>query len=321
MAFPSVTYTLANGAATDATQVNTNFTNLVSGFSDGTKDITMNAATFQTLTLSASTNLLSDLLPTDATYDLGSATKRFAEAYFTGPVTIARSYNANTVVLTLENTHAASTSSHAQFLIRTDVLGGDPYITWSLNGGSSDWAMGVDTSDSDAFVCSKNAALGTTNAFKIDTSRNMALYKAQLTLNQDATSAATTAIVTGIQNGALVVAADQSAGAGGVFKCYGSMHATKPGYLEFINGGGTIRAYMDSNGVLHADYGLGTIVSTANVNDTIPTAAEAISAFGAAATTGAGFIGIINDNNGDTNNYLVLGNGTSYYALKFTKLT
>lgn len=39
MAFPSVTYTFANSTTADATQVNQNFTDLVNGLSDGTKDI------------------------------------------------------------------------------------------------------------------------------------------------------------------------------------------------------------------------------------------------------------------------------------------
>lgn len=42
MAAPSVTYTFTNGTTADATQVNTNFTDLISGLSDGTKDLTIN---------------------------------------------------------------------------------------------------------------------------------------------------------------------------------------------------------------------------------------------------------------------------------------
>lgn len=65
------------------------------------------------------------------------------------------------------------------------------------------------------------------------------------------------------------------------------------------------------------------ILTKVAVNDissaTIPTSAECVTAFGAAADVGVGFIGIINDNAGDANNYLVFSNGTSYYFLKFTK--
>lgn len=45
MAYPSVTYTFTNATTSDATQVNTNFNNIISGFSDGTKDYSMNNGT------------------------------------------------------------------------------------------------------------------------------------------------------------------------------------------------------------------------------------------------------------------------------------
>lgn len=41
MAAPSVTHILTNGTAADATQINTNFNDIISGFSDGTKDFNM----------------------------------------------------------------------------------------------------------------------------------------------------------------------------------------------------------------------------------------------------------------------------------------
>lgn len=46
MAYPSVSYTFTNGTVADGANVSTNFSNLVSGLSDGTKDLNMNAATF-----------------------------------------------------------------------------------------------------------------------------------------------------------------------------------------------------------------------------------------------------------------------------------
>lgn len=54
------------------------------------------------------------------------------------------------------------------------------------------------------------------------------------------------------------------------------------------------------------------------VNDTTPTAAEIISALGAAAR---GKIGTIDDNDGDTNGYLCFASDASWYFLKFTKAT
>lgn len=45
MAFITVTNTFTNGTTADATQVNTNFTDLIAGLSDGTKDINISAFT------------------------------------------------------------------------------------------------------------------------------------------------------------------------------------------------------------------------------------------------------------------------------------
>ena len=41
MAAPSVTYSFTNGTTADATQVNQNFTDLINGLSDGTKDLSI----------------------------------------------------------------------------------------------------------------------------------------------------------------------------------------------------------------------------------------------------------------------------------------
>jgi len=43
MAYPSVTYQFSNGTLLNATQCNTNFTDLLSGITDGTKDFNVNS--------------------------------------------------------------------------------------------------------------------------------------------------------------------------------------------------------------------------------------------------------------------------------------
>ena len=65
--------------------------------------------------------------------------------------------------------------------------------------------------------------------------------------------------------------------------------------------------------------GIRTEMAINNVNDTTPTAAELTTSFGTPAAVGSGFIGIVKDNNTDTNGFLVFSNGTSFYYLKFTK--
>ena len=64
---------------------------------------------------------------------------------------------------------------------------------------------------------------------------------------------------------------------------------------------------------------LNTVVAVNNVHDTVPTAAELVTSFGAVAGNEAGFIGVVNDAGAGTNCYLVISDGTSYFYLKFTK--
>lgn len=103
MAFPSVSNTFTNGTTADATQVNTNFTDLINGLSDGTKDLNISAitaagtATFNgsvvlgnassdDLTIGAS--LASSIaIKTQGTYNFGSATLGLLSLYIAGTST------------------------------------------------------------------------------------------------------------------------------------------------------------------------------------------------------------------------------------------
>lgn len=97
MAAISVTYTFANSTVADATQVNQNFTDIVNGTSDGTKDfsigaltaagtatlnghVTLGSASNDDLTINAS---LASSIPikTNNSYDIGSATLGLAGVY------------------------------------------------------------------------------------------------------------------------------------------------------------------------------------------------------------------------------------------------
>ncbi len=100
MSAPSVTYTFANSTTADATQVNQNFTDIINGVSDGTKDFSINALTCAgTATLNGSVNLgnaagddltitasLASTLPvkTNASFDIGSATLGLRSIYVGG---------------------------------------------------------------------------------------------------------------------------------------------------------------------------------------------------------------------------------------------
>lgn len=103
MAAPSVTYSFTNGTAADATEVNQNFTDIINGITDGTKDITVNllqangAATFNgNVTLGNATGdaitftgrVSSDIDPTNAaTNTLGDATQTWRALYLDNTAT------------------------------------------------------------------------------------------------------------------------------------------------------------------------------------------------------------------------------------------
>lgn len=64
---------------------------------------------------------------------------------------------------------------------------------------------------------------------------------------------------------------------------------------------------------------LRTPQSVANVHDTAPTIAELTAAFGAPASLGRGFLASVDDNDGDTNHYLVSVSDASFFFIKLTK--
>jgi len=85
---------------------------------------------------------------------------------------------------------------------------------------------------------------------------------------------------------------------------------------------GTFTTVTSTNAVVATDGGIRTKMAINDISSsTVPTAAELTTSFGAPATVGSGFVGIVKDNNEDTNCYVVVSNGTSYFFLKFTKAT
>lgn len=56
-----------------------------------------------------------------------------------------------------------------------------------------------------------------------------------------------------------------------------------------------------------------------NVNDTTPTKAELTTSFGDPVSLGRGFIGTVDDADGNTNGYLVWTSDTDFFFLKGTK--
>lgn len=90
-----------------------------------------------------------------------------------------------------------------------------------------------------------------------------------------------------------------------------------------VSGAATVGESLTVTGVVNATAaGLRTKQAVNDiVSSTVPTATELNTSFGSPSTVGSGFVGVVKDNNEDTNCYLVISNGTSFFFLKFTKAT
>lgn len=143
MAAVAVTYTFSNSTTADGTQVNQNFTDIVNGLSDGTKDLSINALTVagnasfsgNTTFGNASgddvlfTGSLAGTIPikTTNTYDLGSSTLGMRAIYFGG--------NSQTVNI------KASASMSATWTFTLPVSAGTSGYYLQTNGsGVSTWS-------------------------------------------------------------------------------------------------------------------------------------------------------------------------------------
>jgi Protein of unknown function (DUF2793) len=67
----------------------------------------------------------------------------------------------------LDNVAASAAGAYAQMRLRTTATGGDPFLHVGVVSGT-DYAVGIDNDDSDAFVISNFGAPGTNNRLRID---------------------------------------------------------------------------------------------------------------------------------------------------------
>jgi len=86
-----------------------------------------------------------------------------------------------------------------------------------------------------------------------------------------------------------------------------------------LSGAQTIAGVKTFSSAAVFSAGLRTKQAVNNVNDTTPTAAELTTSFGDPATLGRGFVGTVDDADGNTNGYIVWTSDASFYFLKGTK--
>jgi hypothetical protein len=161
MAYPSVTYTFTNGTTASATEVNQNFSDLISGLSAGTKDISIaaltvaGAASFNgTVTLGNATGdditvtgyVASAIIPkTDDTYDLGTAALAWQDAYFDGAVytdTISELTGAAGVTIdSFKAKDGGFTATHSTHTMVSSGAANSIYTEFGYQGGTTERAQ------------------------------------------------------------------------------------------------------------------------------------------------------------------------------------
>lgn len=96
-----------------------------------------------------------------------------------GNVDVTKSTNAGIVSTTISNT---SNTPGSKAVVDINVAGtsaDDPYIRFEINGdGNSQWAMGLDNSDTQAFCLTHSSVLGGLNIFRVDKSSSSTLFQA-----------------------------------------------------------------------------------------------------------------------------------------------
>lgn len=210
-------------------------------------------------------------------------------------------------------------------------FGGNTLITENIRvGATSPGQSGTDISGSELTVLDGVTA-GTVTASKavvVDASKDISAFRNVTATNYDAGASGTAGTVdifpTTASKGKIQIAAADSAGDTTTTITNASQAAAR---TYTIVDAGTNANFVMSEGAATVN-GLKTFADSVKikqavtqVNDTTPTAAELTTAFGNPATLGRGFLGTVDDNDGDTNGYIVWCSDASFYFLKGTKAT
>lgn len=192
MAAPSVTYTFSNSTTADATQVNTNFTDLVNSLSDGLKDLTVSSLGTATITVSGAATfngtvalgnattddvtitgyIASDILPkTTGTASLGSATQAWEDIYLDEGATNGGSvyFNAGTTSY-IQSNAAGTVITVGGFtsMVPPAAINAAGALTIGTNGSTT--ALTLSTAQLATFAGSLNFSKSGETVFSADTS-------------------------------------------------------------------------------------------------------------------------------------------------------
>lgn len=161
MPAPSVTYTFSNGTTADAAEVNQNFTDVINGVSDGTKDLSISALTASGATnlngnvtlgnasgddLTVNASLASTIaVKTHNTYDIGSTVTALRAIYISGGGTYSVGIKAGTASADWDFTLPTGPGSSGQILENT----GSGTVAWRSLEATSDQSSNYTVTDSD----------------------------------------------------------------------------------------------------------------------------------------------------------------------------
>ncbi len=159
MAFLTMTYSFTNSTTADATQVNTNFTDVINATSDGTKDLNVNALTAagaavlngnvtlgsgSTKDLTINASLAASVpIKTTRTYDIGSADLGLRILYLGGNSTHTAALQAPSSGFSGDTTFALPvTNGVSSYVLKSDGSGN---TAWTPAGGESTAGSDADT--------------------------------------------------------------------------------------------------------------------------------------------------------------------------------
>lgn len=140
-----------------------------------------NTALSNLASVAINTSLISDSNGVD---DLGSSGLRWATGYFGGNVSVSGDQGGSNNNVTCSNTSNTANSLAFFSSVVAGTSAGDPYFHAQVSG-ATDYSWGIDNSDSDAWVLSANATLGTNNRIRVDSSNITLSYGATTGSNID----------------------------------------------------------------------------------------------------------------------------------------
>lgn len=177
MANISVTYTFSNGTTADATQVNQDFTDIISGTSDGTKDfsisaltaagnvsftgssITLGNATGDDLTITASLASTINIKTTNS-YNIGSSTLGLASIYLGANSQTVRVLGSSSMSATWTLTLPVDAGT-ANYALTTSGAGVTSWTAWSTSAwAATTTALGTVFLPNDMIRCDTSNGYG-----------------------------------------------------------------------------------------------------------------------------------------------------------------